>query len=546
MNQQFPDEFLSAFYDGELSPAEADSLRKYVEATPDARRELDDFKRISQLLGELPGEKLGPEFRAQVMQTAEREMLIPAAEATARRARSLKRLWPGLIALTASAAALVLGVWLVNRSNLNERGVRTSGSPVAATSGDASRAGTPAATAPSLAAKEGTRTAEIPAAPAGGGFLGGGKAGGIQQSFHAGQQLAHNKELVIKQELDGAKVGDVVEALEKSGDRVSVVHLTVVDRQEGLDKLRVLLSDNGIRDDNAIVLAPKDNSNDAKGKSAKAGVAPKVAKEAGAKASAPVGEQFICVVVEATTEQLTKALAELMEQEKFRELRYDATTVAVASLNDHLPPEARLEALASDMVQSKKAPAESSLQDAESLQRSSATTQNEKPKAAQQKVPAPPLARKSQTPVPQSPAGIQKNAPTQQAAPANQLAVARPSRQYQVALPANLLAPEATQELAKAAETDANQVAKDAAPVAANAAPTLPQSESAPRPADENRDGKADKTVDDAKPAEVAEKKDGRRSSQAAAQGQLRAKQSAQNASTPVQVLIIVEVKHES
>ncbi len=48
-------------------------------------------------------------------------------------------------------------------------------------------------------------------------------------------------ELVLPTDLKKAKVGDVIEAMEKVGDQVAVVRLKVVDQSDGLGQLRSLL-----------------------------------------------------------------------------------------------------------------------------------------------------------------------------------------------------------------------------------------------------------------------------------------------------------------
>ncbi len=540
MNQQFPDDFLSAFYDGELTPADAESLRKRLDETPEARRELDDFQRISQLLHELPSAQLGPEFRAQVMQAAEREMLIPATDAPTRRAPAMRRIWPGLIALTASAAALVMAVWLTNRHPQNDRAL-PEGAPSIASSSEATRFDTRETHAPMSAGEADARTADTSTGRDESAPVVRSKASTPQPDLPAGGHLASGRELVIKRALGGAKIGEVVEALEKTGDRISVVRLTVVDKQDGLNNLRVLLSRNGIAmGDGANEVAKAAQPADSAAGRPKADDTAKVTKDA--KGPALGDEEFVCVLVEADTNQLTRALAELTQREEFRELRYDATTVAVASLNDHLPPEARLAEPAANMIVGKNAPAKGAAGTTESPEPPSAPphapSQDEKPNAAVQQqapppVPAPERMRRSQPPT--APQALQQ-AYVPQSEP-------RPSRQYQLALPANSLTPELRQQLARTSQEVGEKTAKEGAPLPANAAPDFAQPEPSARPGEFNRDGKLDdEGVTQFEPAEVADKKS-ERNGQAAAPGPIRGKQAAQNAAAPVQVLIIVEIE---
>ena len=75
----------------------------------------------------------------------------------------------------------------------------------------------------------------------------------VQASINQGGTLAnkiqtptpHQQFEIKRSDLSTAKVGDVIEAVSANGGAVSVIRLTVVDRQAGVEALRVLLSGEG-------------------------------------------------------------------------------------------------------------------------------------------------------------------------------------------------------------------------------------------------------------------------------------------------------------
>lgn len=78
------DEQLSAYFDNEAGDEERASLERTLEQSPDLRRKLDDFRQLSELLHELPQQGLPPEFAAEVLQVAERRMLLESQPQPAR------------------------------------------------------------------------------------------------------------------------------------------------------------------------------------------------------------------------------------------------------------------------------------------------------------------------------------------------------------------------------------------------------------------------------------------------------------------------------
>jgi anti-sigma factor RsiW len=79
---EFPDELISAYLDGELSPAEKVRVEEQLMDSAEHRRLFEELKSLRRSLQALPAESLGEDFAARVLRRAERELLAeaPAAE----------------------------------------------------------------------------------------------------------------------------------------------------------------------------------------------------------------------------------------------------------------------------------------------------------------------------------------------------------------------------------------------------------------------------------------------------------------------------------
>ncbi len=56
MSSHFSDEQISSYFDGEVTPEERAEIERLLETSLEARREFDDYKRLSALLKDLPVE----------------------------------------------------------------------------------------------------------------------------------------------------------------------------------------------------------------------------------------------------------------------------------------------------------------------------------------------------------------------------------------------------------------------------------------------------------------------------------------------------------
>ncbi|HUQ72361.1 MAG TPA: hypothetical protein VM165_22735 [Planctomycetaceae bacterium] len=109
MSQHDWEELLSAYADGEVTPAERIAAESLLETTPAARATLNEIRALSQSLHALPRESAPPEFRTAV-QKATQSHVTPAAAAASRRFRSYRREWLAgfsAIAMTVLAAGLL-------------------------------------------------------------------------------------------------------------------------------------------------------------------------------------------------------------------------------------------------------------------------------------------------------------------------------------------------------------------------------------------------------------------------------------------------------
>ena len=279
MNEQFSEELLSAYVDGELSPQLRAAVERWVENSPDARHKLEDFQRLSRLFGDLPRTEVAGEFSTEVMHLAERRMLLPEAAVAGGRRRF--RLWVLALAtpLTAAAALLLLTLSMIdnqpknapgpmrdaaaarpgNIANRNRGGndeqpdmLVAQGEPLAR---DADRSPGAAGAFPPPAA--------APASPAGmaGGSGGASSSGAVKakvalavptgpQSLDPQSPNLQSPTGESEQQLQA--IHDAVKEIRESGatDKLLLVfRMSVVDRAEGLVLLQKDFADNNIRID---------------------------------------------------------------------------------------------------------------------------------------------------------------------------------------------------------------------------------------------------------------------------------------------------------
>lgn len=239
------DELLSAFHDGEVTSGERAAVEQRLVTSADARRELSEIREISALLKELPRDRLPSEFPQQVLQAIEREMLIPSqaadsTESSAARVTPARR-WIGAAAVLTSAAGLLLLLRTLDdpAGRDGKEPQHLAGSPNWNSAPAGVATDSPSAMNGSVSV---VQDGDVAAGAAGLNAV----IANSQTNTFGGARLAGSENLFFDQAALGtAEVGDVVRAIQRTeGDEVAVVLLTVVDRQQGLEGLQLLLSNN--------------------------------------------------------------------------------------------------------------------------------------------------------------------------------------------------------------------------------------------------------------------------------------------------------------
>lgn len=366
MNDKPSKELLSAYLDGEVSPSEKPEIERHLGTSAETQQELADYRRISELIQNLPVETAAPEFRAAVLHAAERQMLLPAGDPPDRisgsRSVRLRRRWLVTGGVLASAAMLFLAVRLLDLAGPipqtgGSRDVAMKDAPAASASG-ADSLSLDESDRPAESQDNARRTVAAEAATSGrGGYaptrtkakqLGAAGSGAPRAPAVAAKKTVaavaeHNAKtkarwartfsgggagLVFGSNLKNARVGEAVKALERSGDHVTVITLTVVDRRAGLDDLQILLARHQIpkvpgqsREEKSFQRRQQKAKRDLKkhapaplaGKSA-AGRAPSAAAQP---VSGPKKGELVAVYVEATPDQLASVLGELQRRKQF-------------------------------------------------------------------------------------------------------------------------------------------------------------------------------------------------------------------------------------
>lgn len=360
MNKEFSDDLLSAHFDGETSDEESRKTASHLANSVEAQQEFAEIRQLSKLLQGLPREQVPGEFLASVMQAAERASLLPQTldaaetEVPSRRANWRFR----MVALVTTTAALVLMVSIFDRAKRDaERQQATATSDSVRLSEEApvvlAEASRKTTDAPVIVPTPQEAVAMSPVDPS---FHSqeASKADSDELLERESQVLAKGSSLVAKavpasepllkmekrpfqaglkaalvmdqpqaaaptdaeaagllfdnRALGRAEVGDVVEALETSGNRVAVIKLTVIDRRGGLESLQVLLAKNQI----PVTVA--------------------AGSDVVAEPAEPPADRLMAVFVETNSAQLSTALNEFRQDEQFRELHVEPT-IEIASLD---------------------------------------------------------------------------------------------------------------------------------------------------------------------------------------------------------------------
>ncbi len=341
MKQPFSEEILSAYIDDELPAQERAAVERWIEESPEAREKLDGFRRLSGLFADLPRNEVPPEFPTNVLQLAERRMLLPEARPV--QARQSLRRW-ALAGGSSIAAALVLGLMLQaylpdgaphQKAVRFDDGERPAGGPEVAVRSRALSEGETQDLAPAVASnKLSSLRGALPTYEQGAGPAAPTPAedkldrdspeSGIGRSAGARGERSKSAESVAalavispdqRKQIDQAM--DEIGKTPEDENVVAVVKFHVIDRAEGL----VLLQD-AFADSQILV------------ESEQAGEEGRSEGKIAAKSAAPgaVGNEALYVVAE--PEQLRAAIATILAREKFALGLEIGDPIEIAALDD--------------------------------------------------------------------------------------------------------------------------------------------------------------------------------------------------------------------
>ncbi len=245
-------ELISAYWDGELTGPERAEAESLLESSPEFRRDLDDYARLSDLIRGLPNETAPVELAAAVRRQAEEQsLLVPTAPLPK---RSLRREWlAAFTGMAVTAAAVLVMVQtkelsLGQNSEISSEGV--AGSPMTVASGETSSESSDRArfhTQPVVPGMVATKESGPRDS-----FLDESKLPAAQPDVAAAEAASPHMLGIVSNDrsdddgdgvLNGVRIGNVLQYLEQRGDNVAVVELQVVDVTRSLGQLEVLLKE---------------------------------------------------------------------------------------------------------------------------------------------------------------------------------------------------------------------------------------------------------------------------------------------------------------
>ncbi|MFN0198916.1 MAG: anti-sigma factor family protein, partial [Planctomycetaceae bacterium] len=243
MNVKLPDDWVSAYYDGELSPAEREEADRRLQTSAEARTELEELGRLSQALRSLPAAVAPAELRHAVLQQAERSMLIssPAADELSphrvvqKPRRTASRRWQSVS--VAIAAGVIVTTSLVLWNGIPRQ--NSEGLTIVRNEADTTVDGTRVAMKHTEPATDTSSMASISnfanAVP---GTLTGVPLEGMSLSGDASLTQALEDHMLQNTEL----LGTIFKYFPSDEEQVAVVEMTVIDVRKSAGMLQVLLS----------------------------------------------------------------------------------------------------------------------------------------------------------------------------------------------------------------------------------------------------------------------------------------------------------------
>ncbi len=337
MNEPISEEILSAYLDGELPPRERAEVEQWLEKSPEGRRSLEDFRRLSSLFAKLPRTEIPQEFPTKVLQLAERRMLLPETVAVSVRRRIHRRILAIGGAIASAAAVLFVIVHFRDpgvpgpevtfegdrpaparpQENPPPRSRQTDEAPenrdlVAGKDvASGTRSMAPPAAAPSVADRPSPGPAEESSATdplvAGGPLTKSLAKSAARTASSPAAEKNGTPEEIAREKQQRAEVSRVIDRLgdtDTDNDQLSVVTIRI-DGAEGLMLVQKILVNNGVLP-SGIPAAP--------GKKADASFAKDELKSRAA-AGAPEGDARECLIVIAEPERVIASLTEVLDRE---------------------------------------------------------------------------------------------------------------------------------------------------------------------------------------------------------------------------------------
>jgi len=259
MNNKLTDEALSAYLDGELPPAQHKEVQRRIEASPAAQAQLEELRKLSGLIQELPRQQLPQEFADQVLQLAERRSLL-AEPAPLPASHSQMSWWRPALGVSVAAAAVFALTTLLPQVNVPDNGKELEN--LAQRTEQSEPTTSPAAPA-DRAVRLGKATGDKDSSesfeavvPVKSKSLKSDEVGSpkVQIADSAERRQAKpGKDLEVKngtrlklpadQEWNRERIGEIIHAVtvDKSGSRVAVIEVAVVDIQKWVWGVEVLL-----------------------------------------------------------------------------------------------------------------------------------------------------------------------------------------------------------------------------------------------------------------------------------------------------------------
>jgi hypothetical protein len=493
-SESVSDELLSAYLDGELPPQQAARIEQWVSGSESARRRLEDFRRLSGWLRDLPRAELPSEFASQVLREAERQMLLPAAAPRPTLARRVRWWALAVLAPVSAAAVLFVAVLLFRAPDRQPPDLaQRDDQPLAARQEAAT-----AMAAPPAEASQKPVAAKMSIASRASGVAGGRQATVSAEGQSAEGQSADSARpapvatpMALQpeldestmaagesEEIDAAQVALLVRRARKINDagKTAVVRLYVIDRREGMELVQVVLDENQIpREDPPAAFAGKADRKPESEAAAPLAAPPAAARSA--VASAPgAGREGLFVV--ADVEKLTTALESLRMRQEGAVTWTLADSIDLDALDR--PSRQRVDqalmALAAGPAEQRVMPSKGIAGEAESQDERDSSAAKSAPALAAR---AAPNAKRGRPPAGLMAARSAKAPPGEPTSPARQVLVKVASGPF-AAAPGKAAAKKSGEGASPSGEERPGQLSRKAAPPPENGADRLAERSAAP------------------------------------------------------------------